>query len=108
MFRKYNIKINIKDNSSGCEEEVSKIFGCSITEPSNWVEYGTTKERGLTFLDKEGKELDSVIFKHQQYFNSLDDKKSSEKNEIKELICQTLFKHYHLNSEDVSVTIIEV
>lgn len=72
------------------------------------MEYGATKERGLTFLDKDGKELDSVVFKHQQYFNSLNDKTISEKSEIKELVRQVLFKHYHLNSEDVSVTVVEM
>ena len=108
MYRRYNITINLKKAASEWEEKVIRIFGCSVTEPSNWVEYGGTIERGLTFLDYDGKELDSPVFEHQPVFYSLAHKEIPEKEEIRELVCQALSKHYQLPLDDVSVLVVEV
>lgn len=105
MYRKYNIAIHINEGINLQNDELLQIFSCSISEPSNWVEYGSTKERGLTFLDKNGKELNSIIFEHQPYFNLLEEKSVSEKEEIRELVYQALLKHYHLAPTDISVTV---
>jgi hypothetical protein len=105
VFRKYKITIKLKEGASNYNDELLKILGCSISEPSNWVTYASTKERGLTFLDENGKELDSIVFEHQPLFNSVDDKNLSEKNEIKELICQALFKNYHISPEGVIINV---
>jgi len=107
MYRKYNIAIQLNTEPNVDNDELLKIFGCSISEPSNWVDYGTTRERGLTFLDKNGKELDSIVFEHQPYFNSVDEKNVSEKDEIKELIYQFLLKHYHIQPGDIIVKVSE-
>ena len=103
VFRKYKITIQLKEGANNYNDEFLKILGCSISEPSNWVTYASTRERGLTFLDENGKELDSIVFEHQPMFNSVDDKSLSEKNEIKELIYQTLFKNYHISPEEIII-----
>ncbi len=83
------------------------MFGCSVTEPSNWLPYGTTKERGLTFLDKAGKELISSVFKHQSYFNLLSEKTLSEKNEIKELVYSSILEHYCIKADELTINVME-
>ena len=107
MYRKYNIAIHISEGTYLQNDELLQIFSCSISEPSNWVDYGTTRERGLTFLDKNGKELDSIVFEHQPYFNSIKEKSISEKEEIRELIFQVLLKHYQLRPTDITITVSE-
>lgn len=107
MFRKYKIAIQINEGANVYNVELLKIFGCSISEPSNWVAYGSTRERGLTFLDENGKELESIVFEHQPLFNSVDDKNLSEKNEIKELIFQALVKNYRIDPGAISIQVTE-
>ncbi len=107
MFRRYTIHIEINESAVENKQEIITMLGCSVSEPSNWVEHGSTKERGLTFLDKDGNELESVVFQHQSYFNSLKEKTGSEANEIKELIYALLFEHYQINRTDVGITVSE-
>ena len=107
MFRKYNLGIHVNEGVSFQDDALFKIFGCSISEPSNWFTYGSTKERGLTFLDNTGKELDSTVFEHQPVFSSVDDKNSSEENEIKDLIYQALLKNYDIQPSDVTIEVSE-
>ncbi|MBD0331045.1 MAG: hypothetical protein ICV66_00155 [Chitinophagaceae bacterium] len=107
MFRRYTIHIEIKEGAVENKKDMLEILGCSISEPSNWVEYGSTRERGLTFLDKNGNELQSFVFQHQPYFNSLREKTGSEENEIKEFIYAALSEHYHIDPADVNIIVSE-
>jgi hypothetical protein len=107
MFRKYDLGIHVNEGVSFHDDALFKIFGCSISEPSNWFSYGFTKERGLTFLDNKGKELESDIFAHQPVFSSVHDKNISEKNEIKDLIYQALLKNYDIHPSDVTIEVTE-
>jgi hypothetical protein len=107
MFRRYKISIELTGEAKQTKEEVLKIFGCSVSEPSNWVEYGSSLERGLTFLDETGKELDSFVFKHQARFNTLEEKTGSEEKEIKELIHAALLEHYNIPPEEVKIKVSE-
>src|SRR2546423_12850135 len=105
MFRRYDISVDIKESEPKLKIEIQNLFGCSVSEPSNWAEYGSTKERGLTFLDKDGQELNSNIFHHQSFFNSMEEKKGSEEEEIRELICKTLSDHYQIDPSGVKIIV---
>ena len=107
MFRRYTIDIEINEAAATNAVGVVKRFGCSVSEPSSWVEYGTTKERSLTFLDQNGQELNSSVFPHQPYFNSLADKMETEIDEIKEFIYSKLSEHFHLAPDNVEITVAE-
>ncbi len=107
MFRRYTISIEVNDAVAKHIDGIEKVFGCSISEPSNWVEYGSTKERGLTFLDREGHELASPIFKHQPYFTSPEDREESEVDEIKRHIFNALARHCLLTPADVKIKVTE-
>ena len=88
-------------------QEVPKEFGCTISDPSNWLEYGATKERGLTFIDKLGKELDSGIFKHQSYFHLLPEDADDEKEEIYQLVYHALSEHFPFQDDEVRIVVNE-
>jgi hypothetical protein len=107
MFRRYIISIITKTNAPELTSDVLNDFGCSVSEPSNWLALGTTTARGLTFLDKAGKELNSALFKHQPYFNIEKDESITEKEEISSLIYDTLMEYYQLDATEVMVNIID-
>jgi hypothetical protein len=107
MFRKYNLAIHVNENVTFQNDALLKQFGCSVSEPSNWVAYGSTLERGLTFLDKNGKELNSIVFAHQPFFNPMEEKDVSEKDEIRELICQAVIKNYDISPNDMTIDVTE-
>lgn len=89
MFRRYDISIEVTASAIHLNG-IEKQLGCSISEPSNWVEYGGAKERGLTFLDKEGKELTSAVFMHQPIFQPLSDKDDTDITEYAPVKMTTL------------------
>lgn len=105
MFRRYTISIEVSDTSSLPSNGFEKVLGCSISEPSNWVEYGTTTERGLTFLDRQGRELISPVFLHQPFLTSSN--AENEIDEIKVLIFDSLAKHYAITPEDIKIRVAE-
>lgn len=105
MFRRYTISIEVSNASSLPSNGFEKVLGCSISDPSNWVEYGSVKERGLTFLDREGRELTSPVFLHQPILTSSNTE--SEIDEIKTLIFDSLAKHYAITPEDVKIRVAE-
>lgn len=107
MFRRYSIVIEPSDMTAELLSPVDKILGCSVSEPSNWVEYGSTKERGLTFLDKDGCELTSSIFLHQAYFASVKNKEENEIDEIKKFVFNALNKYYPITQDDVKIRVAE-
>jgi len=107
MFRKYTISIISKDDAPEIADNVLKEFGCSVSEPSNWLTPGLTTERGLTFITKRGKELDSFIFRHQPYFNPETDRKVPEEKEIEALIYSALFEYYQLEKSEIKVMVSE-
>ena len=107
MFRRYVIYIELTGAATVDLQNVEKEFGCSISEPSNWVEYGSTKGRGLTFLDKEGKELSSSVFVHQHVFNASRAEGDSEIDEIKDVVYQMLSRHYPVTPADVRIIVRE-
>lgn len=107
MFRRYTIAIKASDEAVQRLNAVNKLLGCSVSEPSNWVEYGSTKERGLTFLDKDGRELTSSVFLHQPCFSSMKDKKDNEIDEITQFVFNALNKLYPLTQDDVKIKVTE-
>jgi hypothetical protein len=107
MFRRYNISIIINENAPQIASNFPMEFGCTISDPSNWIERGLTEERGLTFVDPAGEEITSPIFKHQPYFNLRNEKEIKEKEEIKALIYSSLREHYSLGTDEVSVVVEE-
>lgn len=101
IYRRYLISISPKHHHSlptGLEQE----FGCSVSEPSNWLEPGSTLERGLTFLDVMGHELHSDAFIHLRTFPR-PDVKTSEKKEIEALIFNRIFEVFHIDPTTVHV-----
>ena len=105
MFRRYTIVITVNETMAEQLHGVEKELGCSISEPSNWVEYGSTSERGLTFLDKNGRELESSIFIHQPYFYLPKVEEESEAHEIMHFIFKTLSTHFSITSDDVKIKV---
>jgi len=107
MFRRYTISIEVVDDASVELDGLERVLGCSISEPSNWVEYGSTTERGLTFLDRKGNELSSPVFQHQPYFPSSQHDRRSESDEIKHFVYEALSKHYPVTPAVVKVRVDE-
>ncbi len=107
MFRRYTISIELTNPASVTLDDLEKILGCSISEPSNWVEYGSTKERGLTFLDKEGTELASAVFVHQPLFTALHNNTNNEMDDIKDFVFNILAKHYPITPADIKIRVAE-
>jgi hypothetical protein len=107
MHRRYVISIEASDAALANLTGIDTEFGCSVSEPSNWIEYGSTDDRGLTFLDKEGKELASPVFVHQPVFNALSSGSDSEIAEIREYVFQVLSKHYSVTAADVRIKVRE-
>jgi hypothetical protein len=107
MFRRYNISIIIDENAPLVGYNIPTEFGCTISEPSNWVERGLTEERGLTFIDQTGEEINSLIFKHQPYFNPHNEEMIKEEEEIRDLVYSSLNEHCPLGTEDVKVLVNE-
>ena len=106
MFRRYNIAIVSSKDAPQMADSVLKDFGCSVSEPSNWLPPGNGV-RGLTFLDKKGKELNSFLFKHQPYFNVERNDAFSESQEIEALIFEKLQEYYHVDANEVLVKVTE-
>lgn len=105
MLRKYNISITTRKNAPQIADNILRDFDCEISEPSVWLSPGTTSENGLTFLEKNGKQLNSAIFKNQAYFNSGDLKNQKEADMIGALVSTILFEHYSFESADVKVIV---
>lgn len=107
MFRRYTIVIEAGGETAEHLNGIEKVLGCSISEPSNWVEYGSTKERGLTFLDENGHELTSPIFVHQPYFTPLADDDESEVSEIRNFVVDALTRHRSVNPDNIRIKVSE-
>jgi len=107
MTRRYIIMIKSGKNAPQIADNVLKDFGCSVSEPSEWLHPGTTIVRGLTFLDKKGKTLESSIFKHQAYFNPQKDNLVPEETEIEQLVYDAIAEHYRLGPGDINVQVAE-
>jgi hypothetical protein len=107
MFRRYTISIDVNGAVAEHIDGIEKVFGCSVSEPSNWVEYGSTKERGLTFLNGEGHELASPIFQHLPYFTAPGEKVDNEVDEIKRHIIDTLTRYFVLAPLNVKIKVTE-
>lgn len=102
-YRRYIIKIIPKSDVT-LPDNLLKELGCSITEPSNWSE-GLTLERGLTFLDKDGRELTSEVFTHIPVFSKTS--KTSEKKEIEEMICKRIKDTLGIDVSNINVRVSE-
>ena len=107
MFRQYEISIVIDKNDPEISYDIPTKFGCTISEPSNWVERGLTEERGLTFVDQKGEEIDSIVFKHQPYFNPRNEKMDKEEEEIKDFVYLSLLEHFPFGIDEVKVLVSE-
>ena len=107
MFRQYDISIVIDKSAPEIGYDIPAKFGCTISEPSNWIERGLTEERGLTFVDQKGEEIDSSVFKHQPYFNPHNEKMEKEAEEIKDFVYSSLLEHYQFGVDEVKVLVSE-
>lgn len=107
MFRRYSIIIEASGEAAEHLNGIEKVLGCSISEPSNWVEYGSTKERGLTFLDENGRELTSPVFVHQPYFIPMADNDESEVAEIRSFVVDALARHRSVKPDDILIKVAE-
>lgn len=104
-YRRYLISIDPRNHHS-LPDGLLRQFGCSVTEPSNWITERQTLERGLTFLDHDGHELNSEIFVHLPTFPRTATK-SKEKLEIKAHICDRIRECYHIEPSDLLIHIME-
>jgi hypothetical protein len=100
-YRRYQIFITSRHHQPLPDGLLSEL-GCSISEPSNWIEQGNTGERGLTFLDTMGRELDSEVFVHLPIFVKQADK-TTEKKEIEALVFNRVLEVFHLVPDEVHV-----
>ena len=107
MFRQYEISIVIDKNDQKISYDIPTKFGCTISEPSNWIERGLTEDRGLTFVDQKGEEIDSSVFKHQPYFNPHSEKMDKEAEEIKDFVYSSLLEHFPFGTDEVKVLVSE-
>ena|ERR1700730_14668392 len=107
MFRRYKISITVDKEIPEIENQIPAELGCTISDPSNWIERGSTEERGLTFTNKKGDEIDSPIFQHQHFFNPGNDKKLKENEEISGLIYSALLENFQLETTEVKVVVNE-
>ncbi len=105
MFRRYKISISVKEDAAQLADNIPKEFGCSISEPSNWIQRGTTTERGLTVLNGKGTEIKSFIFKHQPFFNPDTERTLKEENEIETFVYESLAEHYSLETGQVKIVV---
>ena len=107
MFRQYDISIVIEKSDPEVSYDIPTKFGCSISDPSNWIERGLTEERGLTFVDEKGEEINSPVFKHQAYFNPHNETIDAEAEEIKDFVYSSLLEHFPFGIDDVKVLVSE-
>ncbi|MEO8403122.1 MAG: hypothetical protein ABI480_00950 [Chitinophagaceae bacterium] len=105
MNRKYSITITAHKAAPQIADNIVRDFDCSISEPSIFLEAGTTTEKGLTFLDKKGNQLVSSIFKNQAFFKQDTEHAQSEEKAIEALIYDVLYEHYHFEKADVKVIV---
>ncbi len=106
MDRNYNIEITSKEGSPLIADNVLRKFDCSISDPSKWVTPGTTLEKGLTFLDTKGQDLNSLLFKNQAFFSAPVSIKHTEAESIEAFIYLMLFEHYNFERADITVKVI--
>ena len=108
MFRRYKILITV-DGKDVPEigDKIPTEFGCTISEPSNWIERGATEDRGLTFTDEKGDEINSSVFKHQHLFNPGSENILKESQEITDLIYLALLENFQLEVTEVKVVVNE-
>ena len=105
MYRRYNIRIEV-DPGVGCDlSDISPIAGCSISEPSNWVVSDNQHDRGLTFLDRNGKEVESEVLRHQKIFHAAPENGPNEEEEISSFLRMVLREHYLIDEDHVRITV---
>ena len=102
-FRSYKIRLEPRDNIY-IPAGLPKLFNALISDPSNLVPLGNTKQRGLSFLDTEGILLTNPVLKHIPVMNKLP-YPITEEDEISNVISQSLHEYYTLKSEDVTIHI---
>ena len=100
---KYSVSIVAHNLAPQIADNVSKEFDCVISEPSVWLFPGTTSERGLSFVDKNGKALRSSIFKDLAFFYM--ENAPTEEKAIESLISSNLFEHYSFEKADIKVIV---
>ncbi|MBC7946270.1 MAG: hypothetical protein H7Y42_00210 [Chitinophagaceae bacterium] len=108
MLKKYNVSIKAPKNAPQIADNVIKEFDCEVSDPSSWLEPGTSTQRGLTFLDKKGNQLDSSIFRNMAFFDLDGMRSASDEKAIETLIYKLLYDHYQFEKADVSVTVTSV
>ena len=104
MLRKYTISIQPIKNAAQIADNVMKEFGCEISEPSIYLSPGSTN-KGLTFLDAKGNQLESSIFKNQAYFHTENIPPVSEEKAIETLVYTILFEHYQFGHDDIKIMV---
>ncbi len=105
MLKKYNISLKANMNAPQIADNILKEFACEVSDPSIWLSPGTTTEKGLTFLDKKGKQLVSSIFRNQAYFEPDKMHSATDEKAIESLIYTILFEHYQFGKTDVKVIV---
>lgn len=101
--RKYNVSIIAHKNAPQIADNTPMNFDCLVSEPSIWIDAGTTTAKGLSFVDKSGGQLNSSLFRNQAFFHVENDQ--SEEKAIESLVYTTLFEHYSFEKSDVKVIV---
>ena len=81
-----------------------KEFGCEISDPSVYLSPGSTN-KGLTFLDAKGNQLESPIFKNQAYFEMENLTQATEESAVEKLVYSLLYEHYQFGKDDVKIMV---
>jgi len=104
MLRKYIISIQPLKNAAQIADNVMKEFACEISDPSIYLSPGSTN-KGLTFLDAKGNQLESSIFKNQAYFEMENLTQATEESAVEKLVYSLLFEHYQFGKDDVKIMV---
>ena len=104
MLRKYTISIQPLKNAAQIADNVMKEFACEISDPSIYLSPGSTN-KGLTFLDAKGNQLESSIFKNQAYFEMENLTQATEESAVEKLVYSLLFEHYQFGKDDVKIMV---
>lgn len=102
-FRFYKIKLEPATNHS-IPAEIPGHFGVLITDPSNLVPSGSTKKRGLSFLDKEGIVMEHKALKHVPIWDK-PPYPITEEDEIAILIRKKIGDYFKVNGDQLNVQV---
>ena len=102
-FRSYKIRLEFAQNVT-LPAGLPKQFGALISDPSNLVPGGSTKQRGLSFLNTEGIKMQEAAFKHVPIMNK-HPYPITEEDEITDVVYKQLAEGYKLQASDFLVHI---